>query len=102
MIKLARKGYREPLAELLCEYTRDGSLPPELCKYLVSILPHKQRNAQWREEAVAFTVYAYMALLGKRRDRALRTYLTRKCCEFYGTEPNRVTNYLKTRRSRRR
>jgi len=48
-----------------------------------------------RERNVVFVVGALMANMGKKRDAALRTRLTREACEHFDTTPMLVAAYLK-------
>lgn len=106
-IHLARHGDGKPLVSLL----RSGEpIRPKLRNLLAAIvagriklrkpLPktrtYEGRHRRWlRERAVIRMVDFEMRSDGKQRDTQYRTSLTREWCDYYGTTPNRVADYLR-------
>src|SRR4051812_23628846 len=95
-IWLAQQGDGEELAELMPNYVSH----PKLCKFLAGVvaghiklkpkLPKTRTyhylviERELRERAVEEMIEHGMERAGKRRDKNLRTHLTRTWCERYG------------------
>jgi len=110
-IDLARKGDGELLAELLSEIlSRNEPVPPKLCEFLVGVVAgkiilkppllrtrtFKEMSRRWLlEKHAAHAVEIEMRDHGKQRDKKLRTALTRKWFEAYGTTPAAVEYFLR-------
>ena|ERR1044072_6023328 len=110
-IDLARKGDRGPLVHFL---KTDSPISEVLRLFLADVLDGKIRlkrrrkltvDVRWeryaRERWVVRHVKAMMSERGRKRDKALRTELTRKLCERVGTTPAAVERYLNLSKKRR-
>jgi hypothetical protein len=112
-IEQAKDGQREILAKQIEHW--EGSMPPKLLQFLAGVVsgdiklkrPKKtpyliRRLRNSPERNVVFMVDAQMKKLGKQRDKHLRTALTRKWSEYFGTNEDRVASYRKHRDRPRR
>lgn len=88
--------------EPLLDYMRKSQLnAPRLREFLINVIAGKiklkrrkttQRN-RWLFERLV--MYAVRREMGKQRNTDLRTHCTQKWCDYYGTTPNRVADFLK-------
>jgi hypothetical protein len=110
MIRLARNGDGEPLAKWL---HRGEPVEPMLREFLAKVvagkiklkrprkLTYAARSRRYlREQMVVRLVDHEMRASNKRRDMGLRTKLTRKWCEDYGTTENAVADFLRHHKRR--
>jgi hypothetical protein len=110
-IDLAKRGDWSGIAGFL---RSDMQIPPLLRLFLADVFEGKEkmrgpikatyqaRSDRWLSEMmVARFVDSGMCHRGRQRDRNLRTQLTRKWCEVYGTTPDRVEKWLRFPSARR-